>query len=144
MPTPAAFREPQGPVIDRLPTFTRNAPPRPRARSEGKRKESVVTSIDADGIADIVFGPPPSDAYWLVERIVVVSESSASTEARMFTGSADADNLEDGTASGNLDIADETQPIVVPGGVEFRIRWTGGTPDAQAVGRIQYEVMRLS
>jgi hypothetical protein len=62
----------------------------------------------------------------------------------MYTGAADDANLEDGTTSGNLDIADETQPIVVPGGVEFRIRWTGGTAGARAVGRVQYEVMRLS
>ncbi len=143
MPTPKALHRPAGPIIDRLPTFTRNAPASAGDRSEGRRKESVVTAIDAAGVADIVFGPPPSDGYWLIERIVVVTNSAAATEARMFTGDADDANLEDGTSTGNLDIADETQPIVVPGGSEFRIRWTGGTVGARAVGRIQYEARRL-
>ncbi len=144
MPTPTQHADPQGPVITNLPTFTRNALAPGGPRFEGFRKEAVVTTIDAAGIADAVFGPPPADGYWLVERIVVVTTSAAATEARMYSGDVDDANLEDGTSTGNLDIADETQAIVVPGGTVFRIRWTGGTINARAVGRIQYGAWRLS
>jgi hypothetical protein len=102
-----------------------------------------------------VAGPPgettlqlpssPSDGYgYLVERISVTA-SNGTPVARVYVGSASAQNEMDFTAAGAEDVADENSPIYVPSGSTLTVVWTGGGMTNQVVCtmRVQYAVIRF-
>lgn len=105
--------------------------------------DSQVADEDGSGAAQIVFGPPGMQVYWLVERIAVHSDSSSSSALGVYVGSVDAlpQELVDYTGSGNNDAADENQPILVEPGQKLVLQWSGLSTGAKVYARIQYRVV---
>lgn len=99
--------------------------------------------FDAGGIAVVNFGPVQPGYQWRVERIAISSDSALASAFTLYLDSIDPTNIVESSPSGNSDIADETQPILVPEGSRLIGRWTGGTPGALASARIQYTVYVL-
>lgn len=79
----------------------------------------------------------PGDRVWKIERIAVSTTSTQPTAASVYVGNNDPDNLVDYTPSGNADVADETNPIVLGSGQVLRVRWTGASVGAVGTARIQ-------
>jgi hypothetical protein len=92
---------------------------------------------DASGVLEWLSSVVPAGQQWEVERISISTTSGAPTTAFVYVGDPVPRNLVDGSSSGNLDVADETQPIVVPGGQRLRIRWTGASLGAVGSARVQ-------
>lgn len=92
---------------------------------------------DVSGVASAMFGPVPSDQVYLVERITVASESTDPTSLRVYLGAVDPENIVEATGSGNSDVADEVQPVLVPGGQSLIFQWTGVTAGARSFARLQ-------
>lgn len=78
----------------------------------------------------------PGDRVWQIERIAVSSTSATVTTATVYVGGVDPANMVDFTPAGNGDIADETQPILVPGNSVVQVRWTGATDNS--VGTVHF------
>jgi hypothetical protein len=106
-------------------------------------RHAVATSQPAAGGTCTALVPAvPADETWLVDRMTVLCTSTTDTEARVYIGSADGRNLVDGSISGNLDIADESQPVLADSGDELRCVWTGATDGAVGTFRIQYRLVQ--
>jgi hypothetical protein len=90
----------------------------------------------AGGAMEAIF-QVPGDRVWRIERITVSSTSGAVTTLTVYVGTVDPANIVDQSTNGNSDIADETNPIFVPGNAVLRFRWTGATDGAVGTARIQ-------
>lgn len=95
------------------------------------------------GVAQAVFGPVQPGYQWRVERIAISSDSALASAFTMYLETIDPTNIVESTPSGNNDIADETQPILVPEGSRLLAVWTGATPGALCSVRIQYTIYVL-
>jgi hypothetical protein len=91
------------------------------------RRPVAQSGIEAGGtgIVEVILGAAPAGGFWLVERLVVITNSVAVTAFRLYAGLIADDAILDLTAAGNLDVADEASPAFVPGGVSLIGRWTG-------------------
>ncbi len=83
----------------------------------------------------------PQDELWLVHRIVVQSDSSTPTEARVYLDRPDPQRLVDGTRAGNFDVADMASPIQVPGSSVLICEWTGASVGATGAMHVQAIVL---
>lgn len=126
--------------LDGLPTATRESALLTREVITRQARDRVRVTADAAGVAEAVFAPADMGTYWLIDRITVSSNSAAATEARVYVGPVIDENLTDYTANGNLAIADESSPILVPGGDEVRVVWSSATVGAICVAVLQYRV----
>lgn len=95
----------------------------------------------ATGRCEATIEAVPPDQFWLVDRMTVTCTSSTETEARVYRGEERDANLVDGTVAGNLDIADEAQPILVEAGEELRCVWTGASDGAVGTFTVQVRVV---
>ena len=96
----------------------------------------------ASGVVTLTFAQVPDGQLWRVERITVTSTSSTNTTAVVYSGDLDTTNIVDGTASGNLDIADQLSPIVVDSTLSLTIAWSGVSVGALCTARIQYQIVQ--
>lgn len=106
---------------------------------------AVVASggpANAAGIIDVTVAEVPQDELWLIDRIVVSCTSSKTTTAYLYLNSPNDQNVVEGSANGNFDIADENSPVQVHGGTTLVNRWSGADPGAAATIRIQYTIMK--
>lgn len=92
----------------------------------------------ADGICDAVFDTVPTGHMWLVERVNINNTSTVATAAVLYVGAPVPANQVDMSNSGVGDVADEVNPIRVPGGLQLRVRWTGASLGAVGTVSIQY------
>jgi hypothetical protein len=97
---------------------------------------AAVSGPAAGGAMEAAF-QVPNDRVWRIERLAVSTTASQPTAAATYTGAASPENLVDYTPAGNGDIADETNPIVLPGGSVLRVRWTGANDGAVGTVHIQ-------
>jgi hypothetical protein len=79
----------------------------------------------------------------LIDRIVVQTDSATPTTCRFYLGSVADENLVEYTGSGDIDIADETQPLYVPGTTVLIAVWSGASAGATGTVRYQYRVVRF-
>lgn len=106
-------------------------------------RQETLSSDPADaGSCSVQLGPVPQDELWLIDRMVVSSDSAADTTAGVFLDTVDPTRAIDGTTVGNFDVADLASPIQVPGGTTLVCAWQGASDDATGVMRVQYQVMR--
>lgn len=108
------------------------------------RSQSVKATADSSGTITAAFRPVDVGYLWRVERITVLCTSSTSTQAVAYAGDPLAQNMVDGTSHGNLDTADESSPILVDSSIPLTIQWTGASPGAVGVARIQYQLVKRS
>jgi hypothetical protein len=96
-----------------------------------------------DGITAVVFDQVPSDQFWLVDRVVVTSDSTSDTLCALYEDvPTDPSKILDVTSAGNLDVADNSSPVTVPGSTSLYVQWIDCTPGSRATCRIAYRVMR--
>lgn len=107
--------------------------------------------------AQVVFTGPAAPYFWWVDRITVKARAAvgttdpagfpaSSSQAFVFvgtdpTGAVQDRYLADTTLVGNLDIADQNQPVTVDSGQVLVIVWTNTTPGAIYTARLQYRLM---
>lgn len=123
------------------PRLAEGPPPDSRFRTVGYDSVVGQSAPAAGGAMEAVFGPVPQGTAWLVERVLVITNSATPTTCFIFLGEARDQNLIEGTNSGNLDVADEASPIMVPGNTELRVRWGGASDGAIGTCRVQYRAI---
>jgi hypothetical protein len=90
---------------------------------------------DASGVVSITSDQVPPGTFWRIERIVVSNTSTDPTTFRLYK----AGILEDGSYSGNFDVADGGSPLRVDSALHVLGQWTGCS--LGAVGTITLEGM---
>jgi hypothetical protein len=103
---------------------------------------SASTKAAAGGTCATILGPVPEGDLWLIERIVVTCTSSTATTAIFYLDSISNANIVEGTQSGNLDFADENQPLEVDGARSLLAVWTGASNGAIGTVQAQIRVLR--
>jgi hypothetical protein len=87
----------------------------------------------------------PGDELWFVDRIRVMSDSTTPTIAYCYSGTPDVDdNVEDGTLTGNFDVADNASPMALLPTEQLTVVWTGASNGTIGRLRVQITVMRLT
>lgn len=123
--------------------------PQPLAATQGvsytivDRRVAVATTqpAPASGVAQGELPAVPDGYLWLVDRMTVMCDSAAPTQATVYAGAPSPLNFVDGTSRGNLDVADETSPILVETGESLTVLWSGCTPGAVGTIRVQYQLV---
>ena len=98
----------------------------------------------AAGVATIEVPPVPLDDMWLIDHMVAACDSTTPTVMRLYVGAAEPGRLRDGSDTGNFDVADWPQGLLVRGGSALIARWTGASAGARAVLTLQARVFRRS
>ena len=105
------------------------------------------TSGDVDssaaGVAELRFGPPPANHMWLLESVIVHVANAPGSSCSVFVGAATTINLVAGTTKGDLDTADQSPAIYVPGGQSVIVRWADAGAGNTCTASIQYQVARI-
>lgn len=96
------------------------------------------------GQMEAVLEPQQGGLVLLVDRILVQTTSTTPTTASFYLGQVAAEALIEYTGSGDIDVADEVQPLFVPSGSSLICRWRGASAGAQGVVRYQFRVARLT
>lgn len=96
----------------------------------------------------------PSDQWWLIDAIMVRSNSAAISTLLIFTGgqgrasattgatTPNDEDLIDGTSTGDLDTSDRSSPIRVLPGNYLTFRWEGLTVGAIAKLHFQGRILK--
>lgn len=113
-----------------------------------------TAKVGIDGTASILTDAVPLGYYWRAERYTTVVSSSpggapVTTPAaaalavyKTSDGAARPIKYRDGTAAPGLDVADNQQPITIPGGMSLLFQWTGLTAGTYASVSMQYALLR--
>lgn len=104
---------------------------------------NVSEPASVPGDARVTFGPVPLNEVWRVERIAINSDSVQPTIATIYLGSVDRRNQIDQTGSGNSDLADNINPILIPSGQLLIVDWKVASQGALCFARIQFWAGRL-
>lgn len=86
----------------------------------------------------------PDNELWFVDRLVVECDSTTSTVAKVYSSTIDSDGIEDGTLTGNFDVADNAAPILLKPTEQLTVVWTGASNGAIGKFRAQVTIMRKS
>lgn len=110
------------------------------------RKPVTRSNVPAAGGTCFAQLPPvPDDELWFVDRIRVMSDSTTATVAYCYSGTPDVDdNVEDGTLTGNFDVADNASPMALLPTEQLTVVWTGASDGTIGRLRAQITVMRLA
>lgn len=114
-----------------------------------------VAKVGVDGTALLITDTVPLGYYWRCERITtIVSNTQDGNPVLTPAGatlsvykSADGTSTRpilyrDGSSSPGLDVADESQPIIVQQGLCLAFKYAGLTPGTFAAISMQYALMR--
>jgi hypothetical protein len=91
-------------------------------------------TFDANGVATVEFRNGGL-SRWDVELLSVNTSSTVRTRATVYRGAPSQLNYSDSTRDGNNKTSDTKMPVNV--GDFITVQWTGGTPGAVAVARIE-------
>jgi hypothetical protein len=89
------------------------------------------------GVAVVSFGPVPQGRLWLLQRYVVSATPAVGAACSLYLDQVATPFLEDGTISGDLDVADGDPPILVPSGSVILFAWAGAAT-SRCYARVQY------
>jgi hypothetical protein len=92
----------------------------------------------ADGTAQVVVKGAPAGQNLFIERISIHTDSTQASQCGAYVGTVSPENRMDYSPEGNDDLADEANPILVPGGQDFIIAWTGLSAGATVYARVQW------
>lgn len=99
----------------------------------------------AAGYAVLTVDQVPDDQVWLVDHMVCLCDSTAKTTFRVYLDSRTPRRIRDGSASsGNFDVADWPNGLVVPSRSVLIAEWSGATNSAVGVLALQARVFRRS
>ncbi len=103
---------------------------------------SRIVTIDANGVATLTLPPPSPGTRILYDRLTVYSESTQQTECRVYERSVSALTFCDGTPTGNLDVAEYPNGLLVDD--RLIIQWSKGSVGALCSCRAQYRTVGIS
>lgn len=115
-----------------------------------------VVKVALDGTATITTDPVPQGYYWRVERMTTIVSAtqdgpaittpSGATLSVYKTSSQSTRPIlyRDGTSAPGLDVADESQPIIVQQGLSLVFAWAALTPGTYAAISMQYALLTRS
>lgn len=88
----------------------------------------------------------PDGELWFVDRLRVLCNSTSNTLAYVYSGTIDADSttVEDGTLTGNFDVADNASGLLLVTGEQLTVQWTGASNGAIGRLRAQLTIMKLA
>lgn len=113
-----------------------------------------TAKVGIDGTASFATDPVPLGYYWRAERMTTVVSSTPDglplptpsganlSVYKSSNGTTRPIMYREGTASPGLDVADESQPIIVQGGLSLVFLWTGLTAGTYASISLQYALLR--
>ena len=109
-----------------------------------QQRALVSEPAAAAGTCRAQHGPVPQDELWLVDRMVVSTDSTLSTNstASLYIDAVDPARMIDGSRSGNFDVADLAAAIQLPGGTILICEWEGVSTGARGTLRLQYQLLR--
>ncbi len=100
---------------------------------------------DAAGGVKVELSAPPLDRWYLVDRLVVQSESVAVSEAEVYVGLPSSPlALADFTLAGNADVSEYSRGLYVPGGTPIVVVWSGATVGARCWVTAQVALMAVA
>lgn len=114
----------------------------PTRRTTVRYRQEVSSGVTIELDTD----PVPAGFCWIVERVGYGCTSSTQTLATMYLDAVGPENIVDFTDLGNRSLADQFQPIYVPGGARLVVVWENVTLVAGAAAgtiRMQYRVEPL-
>lgn len=106
------------------------------------QQRALVSEPAAAGVCRVQHGPVPQDELWLVDRMVVSTDSTTATTASLYVDAIDPARMIDGSQSGNFDVADLAAAIQLAGGTILLCEWTRATAGARGTLRLQYQLLR--
>jgi hypothetical protein len=100
--------------------------------------------VGSDGTALYTWDAPDTGYYYRLERITtyVTGNTGEGGACYLYEGDALPTRIRDGSASPNLDIADENSPITIHASMPVVMQWVGLTPGALVFASIQYQLWR--
>lgn len=101
----------------------------------GQLLEVGSATFDAAGSATVRIGVQIHGLEWEIKKFVVSTTSDLSTQVRIYRDTVSDSSRIDGSYSGNQDVSDTSVSLQAP--VTILFVWDGGTPGAQATGRIE-------
>lgn len=105
-------------------------------------RSKTTPAAAADGLCRVEFDQVPDNELWLIDRIVISNDSTFETVFSLYKQAVADGNRLDGTDIGNLNVADESAPIVVQPNTLLIALWTGASTGARGMISIQYTIMR--
>lgn len=108
------------------------------------RSDFLTTKPAAGGRARVELRQVPQDERWLVDRVVVLCDSTTPTVAFLYLNDTEDRGVLDGTRVGNFDVADMSQPILLEGGTRLIVQWTGASNGAIGSARLQLRILKQS
>lgn len=94
------------------------------------------------GVAQLELEQLDADEMWLIDHAVVACTSSSATSVRLYAGAVSDVALIDGSASGNFDVADWPNGLLLPSSSNLIARWSGASAGAVGTLTVQLRVMR--
>lgn len=89
----------------------------------------------------LITGPDiPTDQRWVIEHATTACNSTTPTTLLLYNGSIGAQNILDGSSSGNSDNGDWPAGLLIPGGSRLVAVWTSASADAIAFLNLQLTV----
>lgn len=102
---------------------------------------AVASTLPAvGGVASVELPQVGGTEKWLVDHAVVSCTSSTPTQLRWYEGAAAPVALLDGSGSGNFDVGDWPQGMLVSPAQSLVARWTGASDGAVGTVRVQYRL----
>lgn len=108
------------------------------------KKSASSPTVAVNGVCVAQLAAVPDNELWFVDRLRVSCDSTAPTVALVYSGQIDDDYVEDGTLTGNFDVADYASPLALLPTEQLTVQWTGATGGAAGRLRAQITVMRLA
>lgn len=101
----------------------------------------VSPAAGADGKCTLQLTAADPGNVWLCDRYTVENTSTTATVAIVYLGDPSPQNLRDVTGSGNLDVADNNSPLIVPGTRYLTVVWQGCSVGAVGTFSLQYRLL---
>ncbi|HUC37038.1 MAG TPA: hypothetical protein VMR97_07940 [Acidimicrobiales bacterium] len=124
-----------------------SGPLAPRSSGAGGTAQGVTAPLSSApavaGVASVALPLPPNGQVFLVQRIAISTTSTQATTCAVYVGTPgdlSPANLIDYSYDGNADIADESSPILVPGGQTLTLVWSSMSAGSVGSARVQYLV----
>lgn len=102
------------------------------------KRSARSTTGAAGGSCSAQLPAVPDNELWFVDRLRVLCSSSASTVAKVYSSTLDDDGLEDGTLTGNFDVADYAAPLLLKPTEQLTLVWSGA--DNGSIGRFRAQI----
>lgn len=106
------------------------------------RELQATSTAAASGTASLTFDQVPDSELWLIDRMVSYCDSTTDTRVRVYRSQTDPRSLRDGSNSGNFDVTEYPQGLLLRAGGQLLAQWTGASDGARGTLTVQLRVFR--